>query len=411
MHHHARQRLPSHTHYLLNFQTPLSLPRHSLTRHPGTARAAYAYATISSATMDDAVGREKEAPPRPKNPYPYPTHPNPTPYQIFHLPMSASQAQIKARYFELVRAHHPDAHHAAALSAELAHARFRTIKAAYDFLAGRTLSPHPNARPAPAPQHFDPYMHELARRRRAYYAAHGRAQTHGESGEGTGYTRRRDPDDGFDEGGRKERLILAFGVLSLVAGLFPMVPGTLISALLSPFISDAPTPAVASSRSPADTPASTGADSATASAPIPPGAAATPAGGMKLPLIDLSKGHREAVSALVQVRSERAEMGVERREGVRRRVREMHEAAAAEAGGGVQTSPPSQGAGAAEVEPMGLPEGASVDEVDEGTGSEPTPVRAIPSSRDGIMEEDALVAPPSDTTLEPGGEGQDSNAP
>jgi hypothetical protein len=115
--------------------------------------------------------------------------------------------------FELVRAHHPDAHHAAGLSAELAHTRFRTIKAAYDFLAGRTLSPHPNARPAPAPQHFDPYMHELARRRRAYYAAHGRAQTHGESGEGTGYTRRRDPDDGFNEGGRKERLILAFGVL------------------------------------------------------------------------------------------------------------------------------------------------------------------------------------------------------
>jgi hypothetical protein len=47
--------------------------------------------------MDDAVGREKEAPPRPKNPYPYPKHPNPTPYQIFHLPTSASQAQIKAR--------------------------------------------------------------------------------------------------------------------------------------------------------------------------------------------------------------------------------------------------------------------------------------------------------------------------
>jgi hypothetical protein len=196
-----------------------------------------------------------------------------------------------------------------------------------------------------------------------------------------------------------------------------VVPGTLISALLSPFISDAPspTPAVASSRSPADTPASAGADSA--SAPIPPGAAptpaaATPAGGLKLPLIDLSKGHREAVSALVQVRSERAEMGVERREGVRRRVKAMNEAAAEARDGGVQASPLSEAAGAAEVEPKGsLLQGASVEDVEEGMGSEPTPVRAIPSSRDGIMEEDALVAPPSDTTLEPGGEGQDSNAP
>ena len=42
-----------------------------------------------------------------------------------------------------------------------------------------------------------------------------------------------------------------------------------------------------------------------------------------LPFIDLDKGHREAVSALVQARHEREEYGEERREGVRKRVKEM----------------------------------------------------------------------------------------
>lgn len=31
------------------------------------------------------------------NPYPYPTHANPTPHQIFHLPQSATKAEVKAR--------------------------------------------------------------------------------------------------------------------------------------------------------------------------------------------------------------------------------------------------------------------------------------------------------------------------
>ena len=40
---------------------------------------------------------------------------------------------------------------------------------------------------------------------------------------------------------------------------------------------------------------------------------------------DIHKNHRAAVSSLVQAREERREVGMERREGVRQRVREMNE--------------------------------------------------------------------------------------
>ena len=36
------------------------------------------------------------------NPYPYPSNSNPTPHQIFHLPLSASQQEVKSRCV-----HHP----------------------------------------------------------------------------------------------------------------------------------------------------------------------------------------------------------------------------------------------------------------------------------------------------------------
>jgi len=42
-------------------------------------------------------------------------------------------------------------------------------------------------------------------------------------------------------------------------------------------------------------------------------------------LPDIYRNHREAVSALSQVRQETRQVGVERREGVRRRVKEMAE--------------------------------------------------------------------------------------
>ncbi|PPQ82880.1 hypothetical protein CVT25_009697 [Psilocybe cyanescens] len=262
------------------------------------------FATISS--QNEANGKSA-----PKNPYPYPRNPRPTPYQIFHLPVGASQSEIKARYYELVRAHHPDSHHAAQLGADLAHTRFRSIKAAYDFLRGRTLSPHPNARPTPFPRNFDPYVNELARRRRAYYASRaGYARgtekgTEGESwGEGSGS--RPDERTMWSEDGWRERLIFGLGMVTLLAGLFPNMPFTIASTFMPTSFFVSPT----SSSSTSDHPKSPSSNVSSTSFTLRFG-------------IDLDKGHREAVSALVQARNERETMGAERREGVRQRVREI----------------------------------------------------------------------------------------
>ncbi|KAF9529264.1 hypothetical protein CPB83DRAFT_790312 [Crepidotus variabilis] len=79
---------------------------------------------------------------RSDNQFPYPKHRNPTPHQIFHLPHNATPAQIKARYYDLVRLYHPDKAGLAAAgstsTADEAHARFQAITAAYDSLRGKT---------------------------------------------------------------------------------------------------------------------------------------------------------------------------------------------------------------------------------------------------------------------------------
>ncbi|TFK30973.1 hypothetical protein BDQ12DRAFT_685340 [Crucibulum laeve] len=108
-----------------------------------------------------------------ENPFPYPTQPHPTPLQIFHLTPGATQAEIKARYYDLVRAHHPDSQLSRLLPQSEAHARFQSISAAYDALQKG--------------QHWDagdPYAEELERRRRAYY------RTHRGMGRGMGHNRR-----------------------------------------------------------------------------------------------------------------------------------------------------------------------------------------------------------------------------
>lgn len=172
------------------------------------------------------------------NPFPYPQRANPSPHQIFHLPYGASRKEIKMRCmsyfifwqyniinsldFELVRAHHPDSSYSAHLPPEVAHSRFRSIKASYDFLCGRTISPHPNARPTPTPKNFDPYLHELAQRRRSYYASHGtyrmaedgdvEKESWAKPGWGNGFGAPKDERGEWNGDGLRERLILAFGV-------------------------------------------------------------------------------------------------------------------------------------------------------------------------------------------------------
>lgn len=89
------------------------------------------------------------------NPYPYPTHKSPTPHQIFHLPHSATENDIKARCvssifyhcppssfahtlnsdFDLVRIYHPDKV-GGVVPLEIARERFQTITTAYDILRG-----------------------------------------------------------------------------------------------------------------------------------------------------------------------------------------------------------------------------------------------------------------------------------
>ncbi|KAF8962391.1 hypothetical protein BDZ97DRAFT_1824852 [Flammula alnicola] len=336
---HGRQ-LPLQLHCLIQTQLGLSQPtalsarcsrRSVLRTWVPCATSTATYATIASEDTE----MEKERPPS-KNPFPYPTHPNPTPHQIFHLASNATQAQIKARYYELVRTHHPDSRHAAGLSAKLAHARFRTIKASYDFLSGRTLSPDPNSRPASSPQNFDPYMHELARRRRAYYASQGRYRTDDEdpswtkTGWSEGFGAPKGQRSEWNEDGWRERLILAFGVVTLLAGLFPTMPFTIASTFL-PTSANIPPPSspsrfASSSPSPnsGSTPNSSASGRSALSEASSPAGAPSSSSSFSLPFgLDLDKGHRAAVSALVQVRSEREEMGAERREGMKKRVREM----------------------------------------------------------------------------------------
>ncbi|KAI0666593.1 hypothetical protein C8Q78DRAFT_983998 [Trametes maxima] len=73
------------------------------------------------------------------NPYPFPRNAHPTPHQIFHLPMNATRADVKARYYDLVRIYHPDSPSARAggISPETAHARFQAISSAYGMLSGK----------------------------------------------------------------------------------------------------------------------------------------------------------------------------------------------------------------------------------------------------------------------------------
>lgn len=137
-------------------------------------------------------------------PYPFPTHRNPTPHQIFHLSAGASQADIKARYYELARTFHPDAPAAQALPATVRHARFHAVTRAYDILRGK---PH-------ASFVSDGDGTELARRRRQHaqrqaYRRHAAADFAEAAGVG-----------GADEAW-KDQLIIIVGLASLVVGFLP----------------------------------------------------------------------------------------------------------------------------------------------------------------------------------------------
>ena len=228
------------------------------------------------------------------------------------------------------------------------------------------MSPDPNSRPAPSPKNFDPYTHEMERRRRAYYASQGReAPDAGEGwarpGWGEGFGAPKSERSEWNGEGWKERVVLALGVVvrsvrfymyvanwssckTLVAGLFPTMPTTLANAFLPTY------PPSTSSNAPSDTSHSYSASphgissSPTHHPTTPPSSSSS--GGFSFPFtMDFDKRHREAVSALVQARCDREEMGVERREGLKKRVKEMEMArgsADSEAEGGCGPHPPTR---------------------------------------------------------------------
>ncbi|KAE8255952.1 hypothetical protein A4X13_0g2860 [Tilletia indica] len=69
--------------------------------------------------------------------FPFPSHtPNPSPYQIFHLDSKATPAQIKSRYYDLVRLFHPDRHVSTSPhDRKKVEERFKTVVKAYELLS------------------------------------------------------------------------------------------------------------------------------------------------------------------------------------------------------------------------------------------------------------------------------------
>jgi len=93
------------------------------------------------------------------NPFPFPIHPNAQPHDIFHLPRSATQKEIKQRCkplflilldeafltclpidYDLVRVYHPDSIIARRYPPEVTQERIQAINKAYDILRGRAIS-------------------------------------------------------------------------------------------------------------------------------------------------------------------------------------------------------------------------------------------------------------------------------
>ncbi|KAI0758535.1 hypothetical protein BC629DRAFT_1597966 [Irpex lacteus] len=127
---------------------------------------------IQTATARTIRARFLSSSPSTSSPkYPFPTHPHPTPHQIFHLPPSASQRDIKhrctlrtrkalpprrTRPLHLLFNPNPNSDR---------NAQFQAIKQAYDILRGHSRS-HAHLRQRPDDVWNDRVYEELERRRR-----------------------------------------------------------------------------------------------------------------------------------------------------------------------------------------------------------------------------------------------------
>ncbi|KAJ6504506.1 hypothetical protein DFH09DRAFT_1201309 [Mycena vulgaris] len=133
--------------------------------------------------------------------YPFPPQSKPTPHEIFHIHRGASQADIKRRYIELVKLHHPDSQACRDLPAAERARRFQMISSAYDTLRLKRI----------IPERDRSTWEEIERRKRAYYRHSRRAEyEHAE-------WKTPRADDRWTD-----RVILAFGFVALAAGLVPV---------------------------------------------------------------------------------------------------------------------------------------------------------------------------------------------
>ncbi|KAJ3883517.1 hypothetical protein F5051DRAFT_391664 [Lentinula edodes] len=125
--------------------------------------------------------------------FPFPTQPRPSPYEIFHLPYGCSSQQIKTPASER-------------------HARFQAIRAAYDSLRKGDKIGLKNA------HLFDEYADEIARRKNIYYK-HQQYRNRGPN-VAKGYESRYEWNSNADDRW-KDHMILGFGIVSIVIGVFP----------------------------------------------------------------------------------------------------------------------------------------------------------------------------------------------
>ncbi|KAJ4487902.1 hypothetical protein J3R30DRAFT_3432160 [Lentinula aciculospora] len=144
--------------------------------------------------------------------FPFPTQPRPSPYEIFHLPYGCNQQQIKERYYDLVRQYHPDSPSCRLTPPSERHARFQAIRAAYDSLRKGDKIGLRNA------HLFDEYADEIARRKNIFYK-HQQYRNRGPN-VAKGYEPRYEWNSNADDRW-KDHMILGFGIVSIIVGVFP----------------------------------------------------------------------------------------------------------------------------------------------------------------------------------------------
>lgn len=157
-----------------------------------------------------------------QNRFPYPSHPRPTPCQIFHLPAGASQKQVKTRYYELVRVHHPDSAHSRAsdLPNRIRDERFSAIKDAYDVLTGKKPG-HPSRWNGPDSGLDWEFRSELERRR--HRRTSWGSQTHAYSQSHYGNQDYAPPNNGpmTPEDRRRDNILICVAFVSALITLLP----------------------------------------------------------------------------------------------------------------------------------------------------------------------------------------------